>query len=208
VNAARGCTGVILAGGAASRMGGEPKGLLRVGGLRIIDRVAAALVGATGRVIISANDMNAAEWLPGVPSIGDRHRGFGPLAGIDSALRAAGTDIIALAWDMPMVQSAVLSELRARGEAGEADIVAPASNSPWGFEPLCAWYSAGALTAIESHIKAGDARPGALRDRAKVVTVDVSSWGEPDEIFFSVNTPADLARANVLAASREPRAES
>jgi molybdopterin-guanine dinucleotide biosynthesis protein A len=208
VNAARGCTGVILAGGAASRMGGKPKGLMRVGGLRIIDRVAAALVGATGRVIISANDVAAAEWLPGVPSIGDRHRGFGPLAGIGAALSAAGTDIIVLAWDMPLLQTGVLRQLRETGEAGEADIVAPASNSPWGFEPLCAWYSAAALPAIEAQIKAGDARPGALRDRAKVVTVDVSSWGDPDEIFFSVNTPADLARANQLAASREPIAES
>ena len=149
MNAPRGCTGVILAGGAASRMGGEPKGLLRVGGLRIIDRVAAVLVGATGRVIISANHMNAGEWLPGVPSFGDRHRGFGPLAGIDAALRAASTDIIALAWDMPLLRTGVLRQLRETGEAGDADIVAPASNSPWGWEPLCAWYSAGAVVAIE-----------------------------------------------------------
>jgi molybdopterin-guanine dinucleotide biosynthesis protein A len=206
VSEARGCTGVLLAGGASSRMGGQPKGLLRVGGLRIIDRVAAALVGAAGRVIISANDVSAAEWLPGVPSIGDRHRGFGPIAGIDSALRAAGTDIIALAWDMPLVQTAVLSQLRVAGEGGDADIVAPRSSSPWGFEPLCAWYSARALPLIEAHMKAGDTRPGALAERAKVLTVDVSSWGDPDEIFLSVNTPADLARANVLAAAREPRA--
>ena len=37
------CTGVILAGGAASRFGGLPKGLERVDGRRIIDRVASAL---------------------------------------------------------------------------------------------------------------------------------------------------------------------
>ena len=180
-------------------MGGEPKGLLRVGGLRLIDRVAAALVGATGRVIISANDVAAAEWLPGVPSIGDGHRGFGPLAGIDAALRATGTDIIVLAWDMALLQTGVLRQLRETGEASDADIVAPASNSPWGFEPLCAWYAASALPAIEAHMKAGDARPGALADRAKVLTVDVSSWGDPDEIFLSVNTPADLARAERIA---------
>jgi molybdopterin-guanine dinucleotide biosynthesis protein A len=200
VNAGRECTGVILAGGASSRMGGEPKGLLRVGGRRIIDRVAAALVDATGRVIISANDVAAAEWLPGVPSIGDRHRGFGPLAGIEAALRAVGTDIVAVAWDMPLLQAGILKLLRETGEVGGADVVAPASNSPWGFEPLCAWYGAGALQAIEAHLKAGDARPGTLRDRAKVITVDVSSWGDPDEIFLSVNTPADRARADEIAA--------
>lgn len=200
---ARGCTGVILAGGASSRLGGEPKGLLRVGGRRLIDRVAAALVGATGRVIISANDIAAAEWLPGVPSIGDRHRGFGPLAGIDSALRAAGTDIIALAWDMPFVTDALLRALRDAGEAAGAGIAAPASRSPWGFEPLCAWYAAGTSAAIDAHIRAGDARPGALADRAKVLTVDVSSWGDPDEVFLSVNTPNDLARAEAIAARHD-----
>ena len=37
------CTGVVLAGGLATRYGGRPKGLEHVEGVRIIDRVAAAL---------------------------------------------------------------------------------------------------------------------------------------------------------------------
>jgi len=38
-----GITGAIVAGGASSRFGGQAKGLLRVGGQRIIDRIASAL---------------------------------------------------------------------------------------------------------------------------------------------------------------------
>ncbi|MEY4608770.1 MAG: MobA-like transferase domain, partial [Gemmatimonadota bacterium] len=37
------CTGVILAGGGATRFGGRPKGLEVVAGERIIDRVARGL---------------------------------------------------------------------------------------------------------------------------------------------------------------------
>jgi molybdopterin-guanine dinucleotide biosynthesis protein A len=181
-------------------MGGEPKGLMSVAGVRIIERVAAALAGATNRVVISTNDPAAADWLPGHATVSDLQPGLGPLGGIQAALAATGTDILVVAWDMPLLQTGVLRELRATGEAGDADVVAPKSNSPWGFEPLCAWYSSGALDAIGAHLEAGDARPGTLGDRVKVLIVDVSSWGDPDEVFFSVNTPADLARAEAIAA--------
>ncbi len=40
--------GAILAGGAASRFGGEPKGLWEVGGERILDRAVRALRTAVG----------------------------------------------------------------------------------------------------------------------------------------------------------------
>ena len=42
----------ILAGGAASRFGGRPKGLELVGGVRIIDRVARGLRSATDRLLV------------------------------------------------------------------------------------------------------------------------------------------------------------
>jgi molybdopterin-guanine dinucleotide biosynthesis protein A len=56
----------VLAGGAASRYGGLPKGLERVGGRRIIDRVAAALGEVTDDLLLIANDPAGAGWLPGI----------------------------------------------------------------------------------------------------------------------------------------------
>lgn len=203
MNGRRRCVGVILAGGASSRMGGQPKGLLRVGGARIIDRLAAMLVDVTARVVISANDVAAAEWLPGVACVGDETPGLGPLSGIQAALRATGTDILVMAWDMALLQPGVVRDVRREAETTDALIVAPRSNSPWGFEPLCAWYAAESLPVIDAQLKAGDSRPGALVGRAKVQTVDVSSWGNPDDLFLSVNTPADLKRAELLMARAE-----
>ena len=54
------CTGVILAGGGATRYGGRPKGLERVGGRRIIDRVADVLRETTDELLLVANAPDAA----------------------------------------------------------------------------------------------------------------------------------------------------
>jgi molybdopterin-guanine dinucleotide biosynthesis protein A len=138
--------------------------------------------------------------VPGMDQVFDQRPGLGPLAGIHAALVASETDVLAVAWDMPLIEPRVLRELRDLGELHEPDVVAPRSDSPWGFEPLCAWYSSSAIKAIAAGFGVGELRAGSLRDRAEVLTVDVSSWGDPTEIFLSVNTPEDLKRAESIAA--------
>ena len=83
------CTGVILAGGAASRYGGLPKGLERVGGRRIIDRVTDVLRDVTDDLLLVANDPSAGDWLPGVPVQADIVPNAGGLGGIHAALHRA-----------------------------------------------------------------------------------------------------------------------
>ena len=198
------CTGAILAGGASSRMGGTPKGLMEIGGARMIDRAAAALRGAADTMMVVANDPAASGWLRGVPAVPDQRPGLGALSGIHAALRASGTDVLVLAWDVPFVPAALLRALRDTGELEGAGVAAPASRSPWGFEPLCAWFSQSALGAVEALLDAGDGRVGALGQTLRLQTVDISSWGDPDDIFFNVNTPSDLERAAVIAARTDP----
>ena len=79
-------TGVILAGGQSTRYGGLPKGLERVGGLRIIDRVRAALEPVVDDLLLIANDDRATDWLPGVRCEADVLRDVGSIAGIHAAL--------------------------------------------------------------------------------------------------------------------------
>jgi molybdopterin-guanine dinucleotide biosynthesis protein A len=208
--AGRACVGAILAGGAASRMGGQAKGLLQVGTSRIADRVADALATTTERLLIASNDADWPEWRPEIPRVGDVRPGFGPLSGIHAALVWAQCDVLVAAWDMPLLPAGLLAAMRRAGEARDALVVAPASGSPWGFEPLCAWYARRALPLVEAQLDAGDARTGTLAERAGVVVMDVSSWGDPDELFLSVNAPDDLRRAEAivargLAAPRAPR---
>jgi molybdopterin-guanine dinucleotide biosynthesis protein A len=198
----RRCVGALLAGGAASRLGGQPKGLLRIGEDRILDRAAAALAEATDELLLIANAAEAAEWLPGVRVVPDARPGFGPLSGIHSAITAAGSDVLVLAWDAPFVPGRLLRTLRESGEVHGAAAVVPVSDSPWGFEPLCGWFSARSLQAITTQLDAGDGRVGALAQRTTFLTVDVAVWGDPADLFFNVNTPDDLGRAALIDARR------
>jgi molybdopterin-guanine dinucleotide biosynthesis protein A len=198
------CTGVILAGGGSSRYGGLPKGLERVGGTRIIDRVVDALREVTDDLLLVANAADAAEWLPGIRTRGDVRVGEGALGGLHAALTHAGTDILLVAWDMPFVPRGLLAALRARGEAGPlarrtADIVIPESDgSRRGVEPLCAWYSHTCLEAVTAALVAGDRRVVAFHDVVRTVRLShaaVSAFGDPAVMFSNVNTPGDLDAA-------------
>ena len=193
------CTGVLLAGGRARRFGGLAKGLERVGGIRIIDRAMTALREAADDVMIAANDPLAHKWIPGVRTVADLQTGAGALGGLHAALAASGTDVLVLAWDSPFVPGPLLRALRDAGELNDADAAVPSSRSPYGFEPLCAWYSARCLPAIEERIATGDLRAGAWQPAARTVHLDVLAWGDTNQLFFNVNSPDDLAQANVLA---------
>ncbi len=194
------CTGVVLAGGAASRYGGLPKGLERVGGRRIIDRVADALREATDDLLLVANDPAAGTWLPGVRHAGDVLAGVGGLGGIHAALTHAPGSVLVVAWDMPFVPSGLLRRLRELG-AG-ADAAVPESGSRRGVEPLCAWYAPSCRPAIERCVTAGDRRVVGFFDAVRVARLrwaQVAAFGDPEWLFMNVNTPDELVRAEAHA---------
>jgi molybdopterin-guanine dinucleotide biosynthesis protein A len=199
------CTGVILAGGQASRYGGRPKGLERVHGARVIDRVANVLGAVTDSLLLIANDPDAAQWLPGVRVAGDVRQGVGSLGGIHAALVHADTAVIVVAWDMPFVPEGLLAELRALGE--DADVVAPESGSSRrGLEPLCAYYSPACIAPIERSLDADDRRVIGFFEQVRVVRLpveDVRRYGDPDRLFMNVNTPGELALAEQYASTAD-----
>ena len=55
--------GAVLAGGAASRFGGRPKGLQEVGGRRVLDRVVDTMRATLGSApLLVANASDAPSW--------------------------------------------------------------------------------------------------------------------------------------------------
>lgn len=196
------CTGVILAGGAASRYGGRPKGLFSVGGERVIDRVAAALSATTDELLLIANDPAASDWLPGVRTERDARPGLGSLGGIHAALWHADSPVVLVAWDMPFVPAGLLRLLRER--ANDADVVVPASDSRRGVEPLCAYYAPECLTPIERRLDANDLRVVSFYDDVRVARLEpdeVARFGDPSRLFHNINTPLDLELAERDAVS-------
>lgn len=190
--------GVILGGGQALRLGGRPKGLLEVGGIRILDRLVAAMTEAFGEApLLVANAPEAPRWHPGLEVVPDRVAGAGTLGGLHAALLAAAGPIVCAAWDMPFVPAALLRFLGA--SLAGFDAVLPASGGPRGLEPLCAGYAAGCLAPIEAAMARGDFRAVGFHGDVRVHVLDrtsIASFGDPAWLFFNVNTPDDLERAN------------
>lgn len=168
-----------------------------LGGKRIADRALSALRGATTAQCIVANDPAAARWFPGDRIIADEMPGHGPLAGIASALHAAGgAAVLVLAWDMPFVTPELLDELRMRGERG-ASAVAPVHGPDARLEPLCAWYGEKSLATCRALLDSGERRASALfealTDTDALGDEALARFGDASRLFTSVDTPARLA---------------
>jgi molybdopterin-guanine dinucleotide biosynthesis protein A len=196
--------GAVLAGGAARRYGGIPKGLLTVGGRRILDRVVDTVQAVTGAPpLLIANAPDASAWRPDLETIPDVRPGLGTLGGIYTALSATGGGgpVLCVAWDMPFVPAALVRALSERMAAGGDDAVLPESSGRRGLEPLCAVYGPACAPAIARRLDQGDLMAISFHPDVRVGIVplaEVRRFGDPDELFFNVNTPDDLARAEAL----------
>src|SRR5438552_7574352 len=139
--------GAIVAGGSASRLGGAPKGLLEVGGKRILDRLVATFEEAFAAApLLVANAPGAAGWRPGLRVSPDRRPGSGTLGGLLTAVLDAPAPVVCVAWDMPFVPAGLLAALAAG--LAEADVCVPASGGRRGMEPLCAGYGPACAPAM------------------------------------------------------------
>jgi len=192
----------VLAGGAARRYGGSPKGLLTVGGRRILDRVVDAVQAITATPpLLIANAPDAAAWRPDLKTLADARPGLGTLGGIYTAVTAVPGPVLCVAWDMPFVPEALLRVLSDRMATGSYDAVLPESSGRRGLEPLCAIYGPACAPAIARRLDQGDLMAISFHADVRVGIVplaEVRRFGDPDELFFNVNTPDDLARAEAL----------
>lgn len=197
----RGISGAILAGGEARRMAGLPKGLLEVGGIRILDRLVAAFLEGLGSLpLLVANAPEAGSWHGGLRVVADRIAGGGTLAGLHTAVLEAPAPVVAVAWDMPFVTAELIGAL-GRGLAS-ADVVIPSSGGRRGVEPLCAGYGPATGPAMAAAINRGDLRAIAFHEAVRVQVLpeaELRAYGDPARMFFNVNTPDDLVRANGMA---------
>jgi molybdopterin-guanine dinucleotide biosynthesis protein A len=193
--------GAVLAGGAARRYGGRPKGLVELGGTRILDRVVDAVAGVIGAApLLVANAPDGPTWRPDLRTIPDVRPDCGSLGGIYTAVVAGDPEpVLCVAWDMPFVTTALLRAL-VEGSA-RYDAFLPESDGRRGVEPLCAVYAPACGPAIERQLDRGDLRAIGFHPAVKVGTLSIErvrAFGDPDELFFNVNTPEDLQRAEAV----------
>ena len=196
-----GVRGAILGGGAASRFGGKPKGLERVGGERMLDHLVDAVAQATGeRPFLVANGPQAATWLPDLEVVPDVLPGRGSLGGIYTAVMHAGDrPVLVVAWDMPFVPGALLAALVAGADG--YDVYLPQSGGRRGVEPLCGVYGPACGPAIRERLEREDYRAVGFHAAVRVGTLrlaDVRRYGDPAQLFYNVNTADELAEAEAM----------
>jgi len=191
----------ILAGGTASRFDGSPKGLELVGGERILDRTIRSLTAATGeQPLMIANAPGAAEWHSALEVVGDAIRDCGSLGGLYTALTVGDGPVLVVAWDMPFIPPEVFESLISR--FGDHDACVPESKvAPGGLEPLCAIYGEKCVEPVRKQLVDEDFRMSGFFnsvDLVRLPVAEVAKYGDPETIFFNVNTPADLETAQEL----------
>jgi len=184
---------VVLAGGAARRMGGVPKAGLCVGGVAMLSRVLESV--STADPVVVVGPPSLASLLPApVGLTQERPPGGGPVAAAHAgvALVASARYVALLAADLPFLTAGVVSTLHDRIHTSGADgavLVDDAYRPQW----LCGVWVRDRLAAR----LAAAAPDAAVRDtvnglNVELVTVDGRAW-------FDCDTEDDLRRAEEWA---------
>jgi molybdopterin-guanine dinucleotide biosynthesis protein A len=190
-------TGVIQAGGRSTRMGGEPKALVELGGKRIIERIVDVLGTVLPDLLIVTNTPELYAFL-GLPMVPDVFLDHGSLGGIYSGVKAAkGAAAFTVACDMPFLKAAVVRLVASH--AGEADVVIPKVGDQ--YETLHALYAKACLPHMEAMLRAKRLKVIGFFPQVKILEIpeaDVARLADPHVCFMNVNTPDELARARTL----------
>jgi molybdopterin-guanine dinucleotide biosynthesis protein A len=188
-------TAVVLAGGRAARLGGQPKPQLEVGGRSMLATVLAACEGAAARVVVGPPQP-----VPqGVRLVREQPPGGGPVAAMRAGMAVVETDVVAvLAADLPFLTADLLAQLRERLSGDGVLVVDDAGRDQlllgvWRTAALRAAVSrAGGPTAEHKLSMRKVLAPLAVRRfRPEVPPGRPAPWTDCD-------TPTDLARARAV----------
>jgi molybdenum cofactor guanylyltransferase len=191
-------TGVVLAGGRGSRMGGVDKGLQPLNLEPLALHALRRLKPQCGAMLISANRSLEIYAQLGMPFrakvIVDTFPDFpGPLAGISAALRAAQTEFVLFApCDAPFVDPHLAERLSEGLSAEQADIAMAAVIDATGerhLHPVFALLRASLADDLDAFIRIGERKVRAWYARHKAVEVTFAD----ERAFYNVNDLHQLA---------------
>ncbi|MEU0136516.1 NTP transferase domain-containing protein [Streptomyces sp. NPDC006296] len=109
---------IVLAGGAAKRLGGADKPGLHVGGRSLLDRVLAVCDGAGSTVVVGGRrpTRRPVTWTREVPE------GGGPLAALGAGVRhTEAQSVLVLSADLPFLSAATVRSLLAAAASGDRE---------------------------------------------------------------------------------------
>ena len=181
---------VVLAGGAARRLGGVDKPGVRVGGRPLLDRVLAACADARTTVVVADPRPTArpVTWAREDPP------GGGPVAALDAGLRHTGAEqVVVLSADLPFLDEGTVRRLLAALRSGGAD-GALLTDADGRDQPLVAAYRAPALRRELAALTQG--RDGLAGLPLRRLTGALGLTRVPDPVAsFDCDTWDDIATA-------------
>ncbi|HEY0063497.1 MAG TPA: molybdenum cofactor guanylyltransferase MobA [Telluria sp.] len=190
-------TGLILAGGRGSRMGHVDKGLQPFRGEPMAAHVLRRLASQTGAQAINANQHLDVYAQFGVPVWADDLQGFeGPLAGLETGLRRASTDLLVTApCDSPFLPHDLVARLHQVLRDQLADLVLAETLEAGDDgalrvqpQPVFALMRTSVLPHLSSYLAEGGRRMDGWYPRIKVARVRF----DDANAFRNINTLREL----------------
>ena len=185
-------TGVILAGGRATRMGGEDKGLVLLRDRPMIQWGLDRLSPQVSNILISANRNIAQYAVFGHPIVSDTAADFqGPLAGIAAALAQADTPwLVSIPCDSPLIPLDLVGRLH--DQVVRKGARAGAAHDGQRLQPVFTLVHRDLLADLVSYLQGGERKIDRWLERHAFRSVDFS---DREEMFLNVNTPVELQAA-------------
>ena len=196
---------IVLAGGRARAMDGADKALLQMGGRRLIARALERISPQCGTVAIAAGGDPGRFAAYGRPVLADPfpdHPGplAGILAGMDWAASLGAASVASVAVDSPFFPHDLAARLsEAAGRRGVAIAATPDGAGGVRRHPVFGVWPVALRDRLRDALMMGECAVGYWAELQGARAVRFSA-GPPDP-FFNINAPADLRRAETLAAS-------
>ena len=181
-------TAVILAGGKARRMAGEDKGLIELGGRRLIEYIIAALTPQTDSIIINANRHHDAYAEYGLPVVADMLSDYlGPLVGMASGMQATDRPwIVTVPCDSPFIPADLVATLSGTLALQQADICVAHDGER--MQPVFAMLRCDLLPDLLGYLEDGGRKIDHWYATHRLAIADFS--GSADT-FLNLNSPED-----------------
>ncbi|NTV12178.1 MAG: molybdenum cofactor guanylyltransferase [Zoogloea sp.] len=191
-----GFTGLILAGGLGSRMGGVDKGLQPLGGRPLVAHVVERLAPQVGPLLINAN-RNADAYAAFGTVVADRRSGFpGPLAGIEAGLAACTTPLLMVVpCDTPYLPANLVTRLRTALETVGAELAVASCESRR--QPVICLMRREVLSGLMAFLDRDERKVGMWQAGLESVSVEF----EDSAAFANLNTQDELQ----MASQAQPR---
>lgn len=179
-------TGVVLAGGRGSRMGGEDKGLVLLHGRSMVEHVVERLRPQVGEVLVSANRNQERYAALGYRVVADLVGGYqGPLAGMAAALHAADTAyVVTVPCDSPLIGSDLVARLAQALAAEHAELAV--AHDGMRAHPVFLLLSRALLPSLTAFLEAGERKIDRWFAQHRVAT---AMFTDAPDTFLNVNDP-------------------